>query len=221
MKMVAGRAASMSALGILIGVAGSLALSSVVESMLYGVKPTNPAAMIGVVVLLLLIGLLGAALPALRGLHVSTQYGRSGPGNRAIGRMDEGIARVSVTGGLLRKERKDRELAEELECHLQMQIEANLRSGMTPAEARRAALLKSGGVELAKEECRDRRGMPVLETTLRDLRHASGSSRVVRRSPWWRCSRWRSASAPTRRSSRCSIKSSSGAFPSNIPSNSR
>ena len=65
-KMVAGRAASMSALGILIGVAGSLALSSVVESMLYGVKPTNPAAMTGVVVLLLLIALLGAALPALR-----------------------------------------------------------------------------------------------------------------------------------------------------------
>ena len=75
-------------------------------------------------------------------------------------------------GDLFEKQRRDRELAEELECHLQMQIEANLRSGMTAAQARRAALLKSGGVELAKEECRDRRGMPVLETTLRDLRHA-------------------------------------------------
>ena len=74
--------------------------------------------------------------------------------------------------GLFDKRRRERELAEELECHLQMQIEANLRSGMTAAEARRAALLKSGGVELAKEECRDRRGLPILETTLRDLRHA-------------------------------------------------
>ena len=70
------------------------------------------------------------------------------------------------------RRRRDRELAEELECHLQMEIEANLRSGMPPADARRAALLKSGGVELAKEECRDRRGLPVLETTLRDLHHA-------------------------------------------------
>jgi predicted permease len=74
--------------------------------------------------------------------------------------------------GLFDKPRRDRELAEELECHLQMEIEANLRSGMTAAEARRAALLKSGGVEWAKEEYRDRRGMPVLETALRDLRHA-------------------------------------------------
>ncbi len=74
--------------------------------------------------------------------------------------------------GLFDKERRERELAEELEFHIQMQIEANLRTGMTAAEARRAALLKSGGVELAKEEYRDRRGMRLLDTTLRDLRHA-------------------------------------------------
>ena len=74
--------------------------------------------------------------------------------------------------GLFDRRRRDRELAEELECHLRMEIAANLRSGMLPAEARRAALLKSGGVELAKEECRDRRGLPVLETSLRDLRQA-------------------------------------------------
>ena len=82
--------------------------------------------------------------------------------------------------GLFDRQRRDRELAEELECHLQMQIEANLRSGMTAAEARRAALLKSGGLELAKEECRDRRGMPVLETALRDLHHAC---RLLSRGP--------------------------------------
>jgi predicted permease len=81
---------------------------------------------------------------------------------------------------LRRNAQQDRELAEELECHLQMQIEANRRSGMKPAQARRAALLKSGGVELAREECRDRRGMPVLETTLRDLHHAW---RLLSRSP--------------------------------------
>jgi putative ABC transport system permease protein len=82
--------------------------------------------------------------------------------------------------GLVDKARRDRELAEELESHLQMQIEDNHRSGMTPGQARRAALLKSGGVEPAKEACRDRRGLPVLETTMRDLRHAA---RILRRSP--------------------------------------
>ena len=74
--------------------------------------------------------------------------------------------------GLWDKGRKDREMAEELASHLAMQIEDNLRSGMTPEQARRAALLKSGGVELAKEACRDRRGLPVVETAIRDLHHA-------------------------------------------------
>ena len=60
--------------------------------------------------------------------------------------------------GLFRKERRDCELAEELESHLQMHIEDNLRSGMNPAEARRQALIKLGGVEQTKENCRDRRG---------------------------------------------------------------
>ena len=87
---------------------------------------------------------------------------------------------LSRLRGLVDNERKDRELAEEMEAHLQMQIADNLRAGMTPEAARRDALLKSGGLELAKEACRDRRGLPVLETVLRDLRHAA---RILRRSP--------------------------------------
>lgn len=74
--------------------------------------------------------------------------------------------------GLLHRPRKERELDEELLCHLQMEIEANLRAGMTPEEARRCALVKAGGIELAREECRDRRSLPVVETFVRDLRHA-------------------------------------------------
>jgi hypothetical protein len=65
--------------------------------------------------------------------------------------------------------RGERELAEEFESHLQMQIEDNVRAGMTPEQARREALLKSGGLEPAREACRDRRGHPALETTKRDL----------------------------------------------------
>jgi ABC-type antimicrobial peptide transport system permease subunit len=66
LKTIVGRGAGISALGILIGVGGFLALSGVVKSMLYGVSPTHPASIVGGVFLLLLIALLGSALPAVR-----------------------------------------------------------------------------------------------------------------------------------------------------------
>ena len=47
------------------------------------------------------------------------------------------------------------ELTAEIEEHLQWQTEDNIRSGMTPEEARRAALLKFGSVESAKQEYRE------------------------------------------------------------------
>ncbi len=72
--------------------------------------------------------------------------------------------------GLFGRERRDHELAEELESHLQMHIEDNLRAGMTPEEARRQALVKLGGVDQTKESYRDRRGLPWLETLVRDVR---------------------------------------------------
>jgi hypothetical protein len=55
-------------------------------------------------------------------------------------------ALLSRLRGLFHKEGKDRELAEELESHLQMHIEDNIRSGMTLEQARRDALIKSGGL---------------------------------------------------------------------------
>jgi predicted permease len=70
-----------------------------------------------------------------------------------------------------KKTRQDREFADELESHLLMHIEDNLRSGMTPNEARRRALISLGGVESTKERYRDRRGIPVIESFLQDLRY--------------------------------------------------
>ncbi|HEX5709234.1 MAG TPA: ABC transporter permease [Pyrinomonadaceae bacterium] len=83
-------------------------------------------------------------------------------------------------GGLFQKERRDRELAEELEMHLQLYIDDKVQSGMTPEEARRDALIKFGSVEATKERYRERRGVPALENLIRDLRYAV---RVQRRSP--------------------------------------
>src|SRR5262245_45923195 len=73
--------------------------------------------------------------------------------------------------GLFNKQRKDRELDEEMESHLQLHIEDNLRLGMTREEARREALIKLGGVESTKEAYRDQRGLPALAILFHDIRY--------------------------------------------------
>jgi len=72
--------------------------------------------------------------------------------------------------GMLNRARREREFAEELESHLAMHVEDNLRAGMSPEEARRRALIKLGGVTLTQEFHREQRGLPMLETLFQDLR---------------------------------------------------
>lgn len=83
-------------------------------------------------------------------------------------------------GGLFNKQERDRELVEEIESHLQMHIEDNERAGMSPQEARRRALIKFGGVEATKEQYREQRGIPLLETLLQDVRFGA---RMLRKNP--------------------------------------
>ena len=73
--------------------------------------------------------------------------------------------------GVFRREARDRELAEELESHLQMHIDDGVRAGLSPLEARRRALIKLGGVEQTQETYRRQRGVPLLEDLLQDLRY--------------------------------------------------
>jgi macrolide transport system ATP-binding/permease protein len=79
---------------------------------------------------------------------------------------------MSRVAGLLSSNVRERALADEIESHLQLHIDDNLRAGMTPEQARREAILKLGGVESAKEACRDRSTVPVLENLSRDTRYA-------------------------------------------------
>ena len=78
---------------------------------------------------------------------------------------------------LVRKDRRERELAEELELHLEMAMDENLARGMSPREARAAAYRDFGGLEQIKELYRDQRGLPFVEHLGQDLRLAFRSLR--------------------------------------------
>jgi predicted permease len=74
---------------------------------------------------------------------------------------------------LLRKSEMERELDEELRYHIERETEQNIRLGMSPEEARRAALRSFGGVEQAKERSRDSRGVRWIEELWQDLRYGA------------------------------------------------
>jgi putative ABC transport system permease protein len=67
----------------------------------------------------------------------------------------------------------DRDFEEEWQSHVAMLTEDNVRRGMTPDEARRAALIRVGGAASLAERHREARGVPALDTLLHDLRFAS------------------------------------------------
>src|SRR6516165_3143070 len=81
---------------------------------------------------------------------------------------------------LFRNDKAEQDLGEELQFHLQSQIDENVARGMNPQEARRAALHALGGVEQVKEECREAREMNLIENFVRDLRLGL---RMLRRNP--------------------------------------
>jgi predicted permease len=94
-----------------------------------------------------------------------------------MGRIRGWAARVrGVFGG----GRRERDLAEELESHLQLHIDDNLKQGMSPQAARTAALIRLGGIQAVTEQHRDQRTIPLVATLRQDLRYAG---RTLRRSP--------------------------------------
>src|SRR5580700_8301268 len=81
---------------------------------------------------------------------------------------------------LLHREKAELELSEELQFHLQNQVEEYVAQGMDAREARYAALRSLGGVEQVKEECREARKMNLIENFVRDVRLGL---RMLRRNP--------------------------------------
>jgi len=82
--------------------------------------------------------------------------------------------------GFLSKRRRDDDLTDEIEAHLDLLTQENLRRGMLPDDARAAARREFGGVEQIKETYRDQRGWPSLDGLVQDLRYAF---RTLRRDP--------------------------------------
>ncbi len=74
--------------------------------------------------------------------------------------------------GSLSRRNPDRDLAEELDSHIQLLAEENIRRGVPPDEAYRRARLQFGSIESTKESYRDQRGLPALDAIVQDLRYA-------------------------------------------------
>jgi|HubBroStandDraft_2_1064218.scaffolds.fasta_scaffold00042_3 predicted permease len=81
---------------------------------------------------------------------------------------------------ILQRSRVEREMDAELRFHIEAYAEDLVRRGVAREEALRRARLEFGGVERAKEECRDARGASFIETLVQDIRFAS---RILRKSP--------------------------------------
>src|SRR5688500_966623 len=82
--------------------------------------------------------------------------------------------------GSLFGRRQESDLAEELDSHIQLLAEEDIRRGLPPEEAHRRAKLKFGSVESTKESYRDQRGLPALDALAQDLRYAL---RGIRKNP--------------------------------------
>ena len=81
---------------------------------------------------------------------------------------------------LVRRKRVEAELDEEVQYHVERQIQEGLKAGLTPGQARYAALRSMGPIDKSKEECRDLRSGNLTAEFLTDLRYAG---RALRRSP--------------------------------------
>src|SRR3954463_5690024 len=81
---------------------------------------------------------------------------------------------------LFHRTKAEQDLRKEVDFHLHQETEANIRAGLSPEEARLAAVRSFGGVAQVQEECRDAWGVRFLDNLRQDLRYGL---RGLRRNP--------------------------------------
>jgi putative ABC transport system permease protein len=81
---------------------------------------------------------------------------------------------------LFRRESVDVELNEELEFHLEREIQEQIAAGMSSQEARRAAMIEFGALESVREECKDMRKINLISNLIRDTKFGA---RMLRKNP--------------------------------------
>ena len=96
---------------------------------------------------------------------------------RSSSQLRAALARIA---GVFTKDSADDDLRDEMQAHLEMETAENIRRGMDPTEARRRALLASGGITVAAESVRDQRGLPWIEGLATDIKYAL---RALRHTP--------------------------------------
>ena len=83
-----------------------------------------------------------------------------------------GLKRFVVRmGNVLRGKRGEQRLRDEIELHLSLETDANVRAGMKPGEAHRRAMVKFGAVEAVREKYHAEGGFPLVEELVQDMRH--------------------------------------------------
>src|SRR5258708_17037898 len=86
----------------------------------------------------------------------------------------------SWLGATVRRSRMESEMDAELRFHTEAYAQDLIRTGVPRQEAMRRARLEFGGIERAKEECREARGVNHFETFVQDLRYGL---RMLRKNP--------------------------------------
>src|SRR6266542_1850634 len=86
----------------------------------------------------------------------------------------------STWRNLVHRDRVEHDLDEEMRATFELLVEENTRTGMTAADARRAAALALGPIESVKDQVRDVRAGATIDSLMHDLRYAV---RMFRRRP--------------------------------------
>ncbi|MBZ5536278.1 MAG: ABC transporter permease [Acidobacteriia bacterium] len=81
---------------------------------------------------------------------------------------------------LFRRDRVETEMDDELHFHFERQVEKYIQTGLTREEARRRARLDFGGLERVREECREARGVNLIDNLFQDVRYGF---RILKKSP--------------------------------------